>query len=53
MKAIIDYHYKTEINEQQTEIKFDGDWYEVLQDQEGQFYFMYEGKSIYFEVYED
>lgn len=57
MKAIIDYHYITEINEEQTEIKFDGDWYEILTDQDGEFYFMYDSisksNSIYFEVVAD
>lgn len=54
MNAIIDYHYITEINEDQTKILFDGDWYEILTDQNGDFYFMYDSidksNAIYFEI---
>lgn len=53
MKAIIDYHYITEINEQQDKIFFRGEWYEILTDQDGEFYFMYEESSIYFQVVAD
>ena len=51
MKAIIDYHYITDLNEDQTHILFKEDWHEILTDQEGDFYFMYDGRSIYFELY--
>lgn len=50
MKAIIDYHYETEINDNKTLIYFRDEWHEILTDQEGEFYFMYDGKSIYFEL---
>lgn len=49
MKAIIDYHYTTEINDKQDKILFKDEWHEILSDQEGEFYFMYDGSVIYFE----
>lgn len=49
MKAIIDYHYTTEINDTQDKILFKEEWHEILSDQEGEFYFMYDGQAIYFE----
>jgi hypothetical protein len=50
MKAIINGWYETDINEAQDQIYFDGDWYEVLTDMEGEFYFMYEDKAFYFKA---
>lgn len=54
MKAIIDYWIETNISTDQTRILFNGSWYEILTDQEGDFYFMSsEGNVIYFEVVTD
>lgn len=52
MKAIIKGGYETSINFDETQILFDDDWYNIVEDAEGEYYFMYEGKAIYFESYE-
>lgn len=50
MNAIIKGGLDAEINDSQTQIKFDGEWYDILEDMEGEHIFMYENKAIYFNL---
>lgn len=52
MKAIIKGGYETSINFDETQILFDEDWYDIVEDMEGDNYFMYEGKALYFKCVE-
>lgn len=49
MKAVIDYWFKTEVSEDQTEILFKDEWHKIICGS----YFIYNGNEIHFQVVED
>jgi len=49
MKAIIDYWFETEVNEDQTEILFKGEWHKIICGS----YFIYNGNEIHFQIVAD
>jgi hypothetical protein len=38
------------INENETHVKYLGEWYEIHEDQEGDFYILGKGKAIYITI---
>lgn len=42
--------YKTIVDETQSNILYYSKWYDILEDQEGEHYFMYDNRAIYFTI---
>jgi len=48
MKALIELP----INDEQTKVMYGGEWWDIIEDMEGELYFIANDKVIYFEVIE-
>jgi hypothetical protein len=53
MIALIHGYFQCYINEEQTHVMYSGEWYDIIEDMEGESYFLYEDEAIYFELVED
>lgn len=52
MKALIHGYFECYINEEQNKVMYGGEWNEILEDIEGEPYFICDEDAIYFEVIE-
>jgi len=49
MKTIIGLH---EISDNQTKVFYTNDWYDIIEDMDGECYFMVGNEAVYFEIAE-